>query len=75
MRRRVLRNVGILVHRKTLEKVGGIRKECLERLKVFGSAAAPGHMTPEGIIIYHTAANAYFKATINKDEEPKGKTK
>ncbi len=49
--------------------------ECIERLKVMGSAAAPGHMTPEGIIVYHTAGNVFFKATIHKDEEPKGKLK
>lgn len=51
-----------------------VTSECLERLKVLGSAAAPGHMTPEGIIVYHIAANAYFKATIHKDEERKGQS-
>ena len=38
-----------------------------------GSAAAPGFMQPEGIIIYHHAANLYFKKTLSKDEEWKGK--
>lgn len=42
-------------------------------LREFGSVAAPGFMKPEGIIIYHTAANVYFKKTLDKDEEPKGK--
>lgn len=38
-----------------------------------GSRAAPGFMRPEGIVIYHVAGNLYFKKTIEKDEEPKGK--
>ena len=42
-------------------------------LVLAGSAAAPGFMRPEGIVIYHTAGNLYFKKTIEKDEEPKGK--
>jgi hypothetical protein len=36
-----------------------------------GSVAAPGFMRPEGIIVYHVAANLMFKRTIEKDEEPK----
>ena len=42
-------------------------------LRLAGSAAAPGFMRPEGIVIYHTAGNLYFKKTLEKDEEPKGK--
>lgn len=38
-----------------------------------GSSAAPGFMQPEGVIIYHHAANLYFKKTLSKDEEWKGK--
>lgn len=38
-----------------------------------GSRAAPGFMNPEGVIVYHTAANQLFKKTINKDHEPKSK--
>lgn len=45
----------------------------LRTMKVYGSAAAPGFMNPEGIIIYHTAGNLYFKKTIEKDGEWKGK--
>lgn len=37
-----------------------------------GSTAVPGFMKPEGIMIYHTAANQYFKKTIEKDQEGKG---
>lgn len=36
-----------------------------------GSVAAPGFMKPEGIIVFHTAANAMFKRTIEKDDAPK----
>jgi len=50
-------------------------RAALRILKGLGSWAAPGHMTPEGIIIYHTAANSYFKATILKDDERKGESK
>jgi hypothetical protein len=28
-------------------------------------------MKPEGIVVFHTAANAGFKKTIEKDEVPK----
>lgn len=36
-----------------------------------GSVAAPGFMDPEGIVIFHTAANAMFKVTLKNDEQPK----
>lgn len=42
------------------------------RLKEIGSFAAPGFLRPEGVVVYHTAANAYFKQTIEGDEKPKG---
>jgi len=45
----------------------------LARLRNFGSRAAPGFMKPEGVMIYHHAAKQYFKKTIEKDDEPKGK--
>lgn len=37
-------------------------------LEEMGSSAAPGFMNPEGIVIYHTAANVLFKKTIKNDE-------
>jgi hypothetical protein len=43
-----------------------------ERLGKSGSHAAPGFMKPEGIMIYHTAANQYFKKTFEGDEYGKG---
>lgn len=45
---------------------------CLANLKVHGSYAAP-FMNPEGIVIYHTAANMMFKVTLENDEAYKGK--
>lgn len=43
-------------------------KFAIATLKEFGSYAAPGFKKPEGVVIYHEAANVYFKATIEKDE-------
>ncbi len=49
-----------------------IIQDCVNTLRREGSQAAPGFMKPEGIIIYHVAANLYFKKTLEKDESPKG---
>jgi hypothetical protein len=46
----------------------------LARLRVEGSLAAPGFMKPEGIVIYHVAAGIGFKKTIERDEQPKGRS-
>ena len=46
----------------------------LDGLAVVGSKAAPGFMQPEGVVIYHVAANMYFKKTLLKDDEWKGKS-
>lgn len=43
----------------------------LDGLKARGSIAAPGFTDPEGIVIYHTAANKLFKKTIKGDEKGK----
>ena len=48
-------------------------RDALFHLEKDGSTAAPGFMKPEGIVIYHTAANILFKKTIEKDESPKSK--
>ena len=45
----------------------------LERLRIGGSVAVPSCMRPEGIIIFHVAANMGFKKTIERDHEWKGK--
>lgn len=44
----------------------------LDRLRNDGSAAVPGFMKPEGIVVYHVAGNVGFKVTLEKDDEPKG---
>jgi hypothetical protein len=44
---------------------------CITNLRELGSKAAPGFMRPEGVIVYHVAANLYFKKTLEKDAEPK----
>jgi len=41
-------------------------------LREMGSQAAPGFLKPEGVVVFHTAANMCFKKTIEKDEQPKG---
>lgn len=38
-----------------------------------GSAAAPGFDKPEGIVVFHTAANVAFKQTLENDDVPKSK--
>ena len=47
----------------------------IERLKREGSQASLGYMNPEGVVAFHMAGNVAFKVTIDKDEEPKSKTK
>lgn len=43
----------------------------VEVLRHNGSEAARGFMRPEGVIVYHTAAGQYFKATVEDDDKPK----
>lgn len=45
----------------------------IETMRQQGSVASKGFMRPEGIIVYHSAANMYFKKTLDKDDEWKGK--
>jgi hypothetical protein len=42
-------------------------------LEADGSYASPGFMKPEGVCVYHSAANMSFKVTLEKDEAPKTK--
>jgi hypothetical protein len=30
-------------------------------------------MDAEGVVVYHHAANSYFKVTVKDDEQPKGR--
>ncbi|MFJ6508629.1 RNA ligase family protein [Streptomyces sp. NPDC091879] len=45
----------------------------LHTLKSDGSFIAPGFKDPEGVVVWHDAAGAFFKATIKNDEAPKSK--
>ena len=40
-------------------------------LRTNGSAAAPGFLKPEGVVVFHVAGNIGFKRTIERDEVPK----
>ena len=51
-----------------------IIESCLTDLATSGSRAAPGFMRPEGVVVYHTAANTGFKKTLEKDGQPKSQT-
>ncbi|MES2697220.1 MAG: hypothetical protein V4773_27390 [Verrucomicrobiota bacterium] len=42
-------------------------------LRTRGSAASPGFMKPEGIIVFHVEGNVGFKKTLEKDEVPKSR--
>lgn len=46
-------------------------EEALDRLNMLGSVAAPGFFDPEGIVVFHSAAQQMFKVTIKGDEAPK----
>lgn len=48
-------------------KINGV----MSMLEVNGSAAAPGFMKPEGIVIYHKQANVLFKKTFENDDKGK----
>jgi hypothetical protein len=45
----------------------------IDTMRERGSFAELGFMNPEGIIIWHHAAGQYFKKTLEKDSEWKGK--
>jgi len=47
----------------------------LEQLRMFGSMANPGFKTPEGVVVWHHAANVGFKKTLENDGVPKSKAK
>jgi hypothetical protein len=46
-------------------------KGVMNRLEKEGSLASPGFMKPEGIVVFHVAANIGFKKTLEKDEMSK----
>ena len=47
-------------------------ERCLDDLRANGSRAAPGFMKPEGVVIWHVAAQVGFKVTLERDDAPKG---
>lgn len=44
----------------------------LNNLRNNGSEAAPGYRNPEGIVVYHHAANRTFKVTLDQNDHHKG---
>ena len=44
-----------------------IIERVMDDMRDHGSYAAPGYTAPEGVIIYHTASNTYFKSTLGID--------
>lgn len=51
--------------------VPGQMEQCMRLLEKEGSFAAPGFMDPEGLVLFHVAANMGFKKTLKKDDQPK----
>ncbi len=47
--------------------------EVMRELGTKGSAASPGFMRPEGVVIYHAGTRSLFKKTFEKDDAGKGK--
>ncbi len=45
----------------------------LYTLRTWGSWHVRGFHNPEGVVLYHKAANQLFKITLDNDSEPKGK--
>lgn len=50
----------------------GIIDSALDGLRQTGSVACPGCMNPEGIVVFHVAANQMFKKTLDKNDGHKG---
>jgi len=50
----------------------GAINACLSDLRHDGSVAVTGFRNPEGLVVYHSAANIFFKMTCENDEAPKG---
>lgn len=48
--------------------------DVISQLRRLGSVAAPGFYRPEGIVVFHHAADQYFKVLCEGDELPKGIT-
>lgn len=55
----------------SMDNINEMVIDSLNRLIIKGSVASPGFIKPEGIVVFHTAANVGFKKTIEKDNQPK----
>jgi hypothetical protein len=57
---------------------GGFSDEAVQQallyLRQSGSAAAPGWMNPEGVVVYMTSSSSMYKILLDNDELPKGIT-
>lgn len=61
--------------RGTASQGWSIAYPAIEMLRAGGSVAAPGFRKPEGIVAFHAQGNVLMKATLEKDEEYKGKAR
>lgn len=50
-----------------------LAEDIQQTLRNNGSAAAPGFMQPEGLVIWHKPQGHLFKVTLENDDEPKGR--
>jgi hypothetical protein len=46
----------------------------LAKLENTGSVAVPGFMKPEGVVVFHKAGGHLYKKTIERDDEPHGRS-
>lgn len=61
-----------VLFRGSFDDIGLAVEGIFRRFASLGSVAAPGYPRPEGVVIFHVAANLCFKKTIERDESPKG---
>jgi hypothetical protein len=62
--------VPVLYHKNDYSE--GLVRVALHSLNHNGSKAAPGYDRPEGLVVFHEAANQCFKVTLEDDAKPKG---
>lgn len=52
--------------------INAVAEGAIAMLEDNGSFAAPGFDSPEGVVVYHTAARQTFKVTVEGDDAAKG---
>lgn len=52
--------------------INAVAEGAIAMLEADGSYAAPGYDSPEGVVVYHTAARQTFKVTVEGDDAAKG---